>query len=78
MDTIQIEGWRMSILHDGEVRSEFTAFSQVLQAGGAAYPAEVPGNFELDLMRAGVITDPFRGDGTVSYTHLTLPTILLV
>ncbi|MFQ9798926.1 MAG: hypothetical protein ACLR23_08250 [Clostridia bacterium] len=56
MDTIQIEGWRMSILHDGEVRSEFTAFSQVLQAGGAAYPAEVPGNFELDLMRAGVIT----------------------
>ena len=34
MDTIQIEGWRMSILHDGEVRSEFTAFSQVLQAEG--------------------------------------------
>lgn len=70
MDTIQIEGWRMSILHDGEVRSEFTAFSQVLQAGGAAYPAEVPGNFELDLMRAGVITDPFRGDGILKLQEL--------
>ena len=62
MDRIRIQNWTMSYIHDDCVQKELTTFSLVLQAGGAAYPAEVPGNFELDLVRAGVLPDPFQGE----------------
>ena len=41
--------------------------------GAVTVPATVPGNFELDLFRAGLIPDPFFGTNIidpVSYTHL--------
>ena len=54
--------WKMAVLH----HNEFTALSDVpvtckeVEAAGAIN-AIVPGNFELDLERAGLIEDPFFG-----------------
>ncbi len=46
--------------------------AQLLEAGLTPYPAIVPGNFELDLLRNGLIDEPFYGmniAGLTRYEH---------
>ena len=34
------------------------------------YPAQVPGNYELDMQKAGLIKDPFYGENTFDIQKL--------
>ena len=53
--------WKMAIIFDSDLCSADTPdnYEKVVAAG--AIDAIVPGNFELDLLRAGSISDPFFG-----------------
>ena len=41
--------------------TEFRSAEELERAGLKSYPCTVPGNFELDLQRAGIIAEPFYG-----------------
>ena len=57
-------------------KPDFSTIAGVRAAGWKEVPATVPGNFEIDLQRAGVIEDPFMGTNTIDcrrffeYLHL--------
>ena len=56
--------WRMAVLRNEQVvrgeRGPIKTCDEVEEAG--AIDAKVPGNFELDLQRAGKLEDPFYGE----------------
>jgi len=54
--------WRIAILHNAEFKAlgATPATCKAVEAAGAI-DAVVPGNFELDMQRAGLIEDPFFG-----------------
>ena len=60
MDKILLNGeWQLCLLPNAEVNEEKVSSSQLL--GTDVIPASVPGNFELDLFKAGKIEDPYFG-----------------
>ena len=48
-----------------EIRDELSLKSH----GISAIPAAVPGNFELDMQKAGLIEDPFYGKNPLIYKN---------
>jgi hypothetical protein len=61
--------WQLAVA-DG--RREITSLSQLESSGLQVLEARVPGNFELDLQRNGLIEEPFHGlniIGLRSYEH---------
>ena len=66
MKTIPVEGaWRLSCLEEGgnpiENPEQLRERLEKHPASFKTVPAQVPGNVELDLLRAGAIPDPFVG-----------------
>ena len=62
MSRIELNGqWKMAVIHHGDLNLTDVPcrLEQVVAVG--AIDATVPGNFELDLERAGIIPDPFYG-----------------
>ena len=62
---ISLDGdWKMAVLHHPEVKnlSSIPTDLSGLAAAGHVIDAIVPGNFELDLERSGMIEDPFYAD----------------
>ena len=56
--------WTLAVLHDDHAPIHPHSMAEVLLAGGKEIPARVPGNFELDLIQAGLLeADPYHGDG---------------
>ena len=54
------DNWRLTYFREGEYC--VTHPDALLSLGLASIPARVPGNVELDLVRAGVIPEPFYAD----------------
>lgn len=60
MNKILLDGeWQLLLIPNGELDTEPISFSQI--GGRETIAASVPGNFELDLFRAGKIKDPYFG-----------------
>lgn len=60
MEKIMLDGvWQLKMLPNAMVKEEVNMFSQL--KGTEAIQASVPGNFELDLLNAGKIEDPYFG-----------------
>ena len=53
------DGWRLCVVDDAELRGEITRFAQ-LQA--ESLPAQVPGDWPLDYVRAGKLEEPYDQD----------------
>lgn len=60
--------WRFAYSEGPELR-EFAAMAEVEAAGYALHPCAVPGNFELDLQRNGIVGDPFFGMNIAGLTR---------
>lgn len=57
------EGWIVAL---SERETNIATFEELSLSGIRQYPAEVPGNFELDLHKAGEIPDPFHRENIVA------------
>ena len=57
--------WKMLVLHDDQFREKTMPVSLSTMDGAGAIDAVVPGNFEIDLERAGLVPDPFFGTNTI-------------
>jgi len=67
------QGWSLTLAEHADVkkcRFDPHSITEVLSSGYLTVPASVPGNFELDLYRAGVIEDPFYGDNPIKCQEL--------
>ena len=53
------EGWRLCLVDDAALDGEITRFSQL---NAEAVPAQVPGDWPLDYVRAGKLDDPYYQD----------------
>ncbi len=65
--------WTMGVLpHEEVVRQgiAWTRLQDILEGGALVVPAAVPGNFELDLHRAGHLPDPFVGMNILALQEL--------
>ena len=59
-ETLSLNGsWILALVHDCDFSGPLQTYEQVASAG--AIDAVVPGNFEMDLEREGLIPDPFFG-----------------
>lgn len=57
--------WKLMWLSNREVEERgisVRTFAELIGSGGPVVDGTVPGNFELDLQRAGLIEDPFFGE----------------
>jgi len=52
--------WQLTYFREGEHAVRHP--DDLASAGAPSIPAQVPGNVELDLQRAGVIPEPFYAD----------------
>ncbi len=72
--TMLLDGsWTMAIGANEEVIRDdirITDMSGLLHSGLTVIPATVPGNFELDMQRAGLIGDPFWGTNIIQMQEL--------
>ena len=61
---VTVENWTLAIVPNRDVTSGFDAktYEAVLNYNGTVIPAAVPGNFELDMMREGLLEDLYYGD----------------
>jgi beta-mannosidase len=66
LDSKQIE-WKMAFAHDNELKAfdEFRSIDNVTNSGLDILGCTVPGNFELDLLKNGIIEDPFYGSNVL-------------
>lgn len=59
-----LNNWKLSYAEDDGTGFEYTSIKDTEMADKPLISASVPGNFELDLLNAGVLTkDPYVGDG---------------
>ena len=61
----ELHGWRLAVIPHAAVKQhgyDFRCAEDCLAAGVDLIPATVPGNFELDLMRAGLLPDLYAGE----------------
>ena len=71
--SIQINNWKLSWLENSKVRCEHVCIktpADVIAAGYRMIQASVPGNFELDFMREGILDDVYWGTNTVKTQRL--------
>ena len=68
----KIDRWQLALVPHNEVIGGFHAetVEALLSSGKTILNAEVPGNFELDLLRAGLIDDPYYGDNAIKMQKL--------
>lgn len=61
---INIENWQAAIVSHSDVKKGFEASTaeELLQSGKKIISAEVPGNLELDLEKAGLLENLYYGD----------------
>ena len=66
LDSKQIE-WKMAFAHDNELKAfdEFRSIDDITNSGFDILGCTVPGNFELDLLKNGIIEDPFYGSNVL-------------
>ncbi len=67
-ESIRIENWRLAWLENAKVVGEGIALktpSDVCEGKYKTISASVPGNFELDFMREGLLDDVYMGTNTV-------------
>ena len=60
----ELKNWTLTIIPHKEycAHSEGNVYSYPATEGlGMTIPAVVPGNFELDMVRAGLLEDPYFG-----------------
>lgn len=72
-EKIRIENWRLAWLENAEVKAkniDLRTPSDVLMGGYPTIEASVPGNFELDFMREGIIEDIYFGENSVKMQKL--------
>ena len=64
--------WRLYIAENKDVTGlpDCTTEKSLEGAGFLRIPGKVPGNFELDLAREGIIDDPFFGENTLKLQEL--------
>ena len=77
---IRIENWRLAWLENAEVKAkniDLRTPSDVLMGGYPTIEASVPGNFELDFMREGIIEDIYFGENSVKLQKLGKPAFVL-
>ena len=71
-----LKKWTLAVAETDGEEFEFSEMEDVTAAGITPVPANVPGNFELDLYSAGIIKkDPYTGDGCLElseyeYSHI--------
>jgi beta-mannosidase len=70
-DSIDLGGDDWSFAYtDRRLESAWTPTDVLLRAGLTVYQAHVPGNLELDLLRNGLIDEPFQGMNIVGLRRL--------
>lgn len=67
---MELKSWRLAVLPHARVRQGFDARTAADLQGVDLIPATVPGNFELDLCRAGLLDDPYYGDNVLALQKL--------
>ena len=67
-----IQNWRLALVRSREVREGFfaTRISEILSGAKRVIPAAVPGNFELDMQKAGLLPDPYYADNIIAHREL--------
>lgn len=67
-----IQNWRLALVRSREVREGFfaTRTSEILSGAKRVIPAAVPGNFELDMQKAGLLPDPYYADNIIAHREL--------
>ena len=66
LDSKRIE-WKMAFAHDTQLKDlgEFKNIDAIINSGLDVLECTVPGNFELDLLKNGIIEDPFYGSNVL-------------
>ncbi len=69
---VTVENWILAIVPHAEVIAGFDArtYEAVVKHTGTVLPATVPGNFELDMMKAGLIEDIYYGENVIKAQKL--------
>lgn len=70
---MKIDQWKLSWIENAKVKSEHICLrtpKDVVTGGYRAIRASVPGNFELDFMREGILEDVYWGQNTVKTQRL--------
>lgn len=65
---VRIENWRLAWLANAELKKrgvEYKTPADLQKDGGQSILASVPGNFELDFMREGLMEDIYFGDNSI-------------
>ena len=67
-----VENWTLAIVPHADVVAGFDAqtYEAVVKCPHTVLPATVPGNFELDLMKAGLLEDLYYGDNILKAQQL--------
>ena len=71
--TVRINDWKLSWIENAKVKKERISLKtprEVAEGGYKAIRASVPGNFELDFMREGILEDVYWGQNTVKTQRL--------
>ena len=74
IETITLDtNWKLTVVPNAEVRRTGfapAAIAELADCGYTTVSASVPGNFELDLLAAGLISDPYYGTNTLEMQKL--------
>lgn len=67
--SMTLDNWRMAIVpHIAHFAARTIA--ELEQSGHTVIPSQVPGNFELDMVRAGLLEDTYYGDNVLKVQKL--------
>ncbi len=72
-ETVKISDWSLAYIPNKQVKKEnvvLTTSSEVKASGYPTIKASVPGNFELDFMREGLIDDVYMGANSIKTQDL--------
>ena len=70
---IRIENWKLAWIENATVQEKNICLKTPAEVQASGYPtiaASVPGNFELDFMREGIIDDIYWADNSAKYQSL--------
>ena len=70
--TVTVENWTLAVVPHAAVAAGFDARTKeaVVACSHTVLPATVPGNFELDLMKAGLLEDLYYGENILKAQQL--------
>lgn len=72
-ECIRIKNWKLAWIPNAELRAKDLSFTTAQEANESGYrviDASVPGNFELDFMREGLLEDVYVGANSVKTQEL--------